>query len=203
MSNSDSSSSGTSGLATSIGMLHGLKAGETEGWQRFVHLYTPLIYSWCRRAKLQESDAADVTQDVFRAVARGVDGLRFGQTGDSFRGWLWTITRNELSRYFKKQAKSPGALGGSGAQGMFAQIPDWVNDEQCPIHESAEAEVVRRAADLIRDDFEEHTWQAFWLSAVEETPTPEIVKRLGMTPGAIRQARFRVLARLREYVGFV
>ncbi|MFK8115604.1 MAG: RNA polymerase sigma factor [Rubripirellula sp.] len=180
-----------------------MKAGNAESWGRFVHLYTPLIYSWCRRADLQESDASDITQDVFRAVSSGVGGLSYGQEGDSFRGWLWTITRHELSRFFQKSSRSPSALGGSDANGLFAQIPDWINDEACPESLSAEAEVIRRAAELIRDDFQEQSWQAFWLSAVEDVPTPVIVKRLGMTPGAIRQAKFRVLARLREFVGFV
>lgn len=203
MSIPESSNSSDSSWATSIGMLDDMRAGDQETWGRFVHLYTPLIYAWCRRADLQQSDASDVTQEVFRAVAGGVGGLRYGGSGDSFRGWLWTITRNELNRFFKKKAKSPGAVGGSEANGLFAQIPDWINDEEVPQSLSAEAEVVRRAAELIRDDFQEQSWQAFWLSAVEDVPTPEIVKRLGMTPGAIRQAKFRVLARLREFVGFV
>ncbi len=184
-------------------MLRGMKQGDSENWKRFVHLYTPLIYSWCRRANIQEADAADVTQDVFRSVARGVGGLHYGHHDDSFRGWLWTITRNELSKFFKGLNKRPAAMGGSGVHGLLTQVPDWINDEQCPIDESAESEVVRRAAELIRDDFAENTWQAFWLSAVEDLPTPEIVKRLDMTPGAVRQAKFRVLARLREFVGFV
>ena len=183
-------------------MLNNMKDGESEGWAQFVHLYTPLIYAWCRRAELQDNDVADVTQDVFRAVASGVQDLRYGNQGDSFRGWLWTITRRELSKHFRKQQGEPGALGGS-SKNLFADIPDWINDEQSPESQSADAEVVRRAAELIKGDFAEHTWQAFWLSAVEDMPTPEIVKRLEMTPGAIRQAKFRVLARLREFVGFV
>lgn len=184
-------------------MLRDMKEGDSEGWKRFVHLYTPLIYSWCRRAHLQEADAADVTQDVFRCVAAGVDGLKFGGQGHSFRGWLWTITRHELSKFFKKRVSGPAVLGGSGVQGLLTQVPDWIDDEECPVDDSAEAEVVRRAAELIRGDFEEHTWQAFWLSAVEDLSTPEIVKRLDMTPAAVRQAKFRVLARLREFVGFI
>lgn len=180
-----------------------MKQGDSEGWKRFVHLYTPMIYSWCRRAGLQEADAADVTQEVFRSVSRGVNGLKYGGQGNSFRGWLWTITRHELSKFFKRHGDRTHAVGGSGAAGMLTQVPDWVTDEECPVDDSAESEVVRRAAELIRSDFEEHTWQAFWLSAVEELSTPEIVKRLDMTPGAVRQAKFRVLARLREFVGFV
>ena len=54
----------------------------------------------------------------------------------------------------------------------------------------------RRALELIRDEFEERTWQAFWLSAVEGREAPAAAE-LGMSPVAARIAKSRVLARLR------
>ncbi|MFK8112838.1 MAG: sigma-70 family RNA polymerase sigma factor, partial [Rubripirellula sp.] len=188
--------------ATSIDLLNERKDCTADSWDYFVHIYTPMIYSWCRKARLQESDAADVTQDVLRAVVSGFEGLQFGQIDNSFRGWLWTITRHELGRHFKKFHQSPDARGGSTANDSLKQIPDWINDTVCPSDEQAEGEVVRRAAELVKNDFDNRTWQAFWLSTVDDMPTPQIVAKLGMTPGAIRQAKFRVLRRLREYVGF-
>lgn len=188
--------------ATSIDLLNEMKAGNSDSWRNFVHIYTPLIYSWCRKANLQESDAADVTQDVLRAVVSGFEGLQFGEADNSFRGWLWTITRHELGRHFKKNHQTPDARGGSTANEFLTQIPDWINDTVCPSDEQAEGEVVRRAAELVKNDFDNRTWQAFWLSTVDDMQTNEIVEKLGMTPGAIRQAKFRVLRRLREYVGF-
>ena len=188
--------------ATSLSLLEGIRQGRDEGWQRFVHLYTPLIYFWCRKAGLQESDAADVSQDVFRAVYSGIDGLDYGGPNDSFRGWLWTITRRTLARHHGRDAKSPAAPGGSTAMMRTAQLPDWVDNDEVPDSPTAEAEVMRRAADLIRDDFQEHTWQAFWLSTVEEMPTEVVAEKLGMSAGGVRQAKFRVLARLKEFVGF-
>ncbi len=62
-------------------------------------------------------------------------------------------------------------------------------------------EILRRAAEIIRNDFEPHTWQAFWRSVVEEQAPHDIASDLNMTPNAVRQARFRVLARLRETIG--
>jgi RNA polymerase sigma-70 factor, ECF subfamily len=38
---------------------------EQEAWERFVSLYTPLIYAWGRQVGLQEQDAADLVQEVF------------------------------------------------------------------------------------------------------------------------------------------
>ncbi len=38
---------------------------ESQAWERFVALYTPLICTWGRQVGLQEQDAADVVQEVF------------------------------------------------------------------------------------------------------------------------------------------
>jgi RNA polymerase sigma-70 factor (ECF subfamily) len=81
-------------------------------------------------------------------------------------------------------------------------IPDWIREESAPGRRDGRGEVLMRAAEMIRGDFEERTWQAFWLSTVENLPSEEISVRLSMTANAIRQARFRVIARLREFPGY-
>ncbi len=186
---------------TSIGLLNDVRDGHADGWQQFVHLYTPLIYYWCRQAGLQEADAADVCQEAFRGVASGMENLNYGG-GHSFRGWLWTVVRRCISRHFERINQKPVVSGGSDLMLMLSQVPDWVDDDQVPVSEAADAEVIRRAAELIRSDFAEHTWQAFWMSTIEELPAQEIAERLGMTSNGVRQAKFRVLARLREFLGF-
>ena len=44
-----------------------------SAWEEFLEIYAPLLRSLARRKGLQEADAADLTQDVFRAVARAID----------------------------------------------------------------------------------------------------------------------------------
>lgn len=51
---------------------------------------------------------------------------------------------------------------------------------------------------LTRNEFEERTWQAFWLTTVEEKSPSLVAQTLEMTPAAVRQAKSRVLRRLRE-----
>lgn len=186
---------------TSVGLLNDVREGHDESWHRFVNVYTPLIYYWCRKAGLQEADAADVCQDSFRAVSNGIEKLQYGE-GHSFRGWLWTIVRRCISRHFQRLNHKPAVSGGSEVMLLLSQVPDWIDDDQAPCSESADAEVMRRAAELIRGDFAERTWQAFWLSAIDELPVDEIAERLEMTNNGVRQAKFRVLARLKDLVGY-
>src|SRR5262249_31119736 len=58
-------------------------------------------------------------------------------------------------------------------------------------------EVFRCAADRVRRDVREHTWQAFWLTTMDDLPAAEVGVRLGISTGAVYIARSRVMARLR------
>ena len=51
---------------------------------------------------------------------------------------------------------------------------------------------------MIRNEFEDRTWQAFWRVTVECQPSDMVAESLEMTPAAVRQAKSRVLRRLRE-----
>ncbi len=63
------------------------------------------------------------------------------------------------------------------------------------------SQVYKRALEQVRCEFEERTWEAFWLSAVEDQAPALLSKRLGMSPAAIRQAKSRVLRRLKKEMG--
>ena len=58
--------------------------------------------------------------------------------------------------------------------------------------------IVNQTLDLIRPEFEDRTWQAFWRATVEGQRSGVVAEALKMTPGAVRQAKSRVLRRLRE-----
>ena len=67
-----------------------------------------------------------------------------------------------------------------------------------------EVEYQRRLAALamerVKKEFQENTWQAFWLTAVEGIAAAEVSRQIGLSTGAIYVAKSRVLARLKEEV---
>jgi RNA polymerase sigma-70 factor (ECF subfamily) len=68
--------------------------------------------------------------------------------------------------------------------------------------ETAEnSQLYRRALEQVRSEFEAHTWQAFWRTAIEDRSPATLAGELGMTPAAIRQAKSRVLRRLKQEMG--
>ena len=58
-----------------------------------------------------------------------------------------------------------------------------------------------RALEMIRGEFEERTWAAFWRTTVEGQAPKDVGLSLSMSPGAVRVAKSRVLHRLREELG--
>ncbi len=188
--------------ATSTSLLDRVKAKDPDAWEKLVTLYGPVIYGWCRRWGVQPDDAMDVAQEVFRAVAGAIEGFRRDYPGASFRGWLWTIARNEVCNYRARAAHSPQAIGGTDMQLRLADIPEASGDgSDCSQANDESAGVVRRALDVIRGDFQEQTWLAFLRTAVDGRAAHEVAGELGMTKHAVRQAKYRVLQRLREEFG--
>ncbi len=55
--------------------------------------------------------------------------------------------------------------------------------------------------ELVRREFEERTWHAFWQTVAEGRPSADVAADLGVTPAAVRKARSRVLHRLKEEFG--
>jgi RNA polymerase sigma-70 factor (ECF subfamily) len=174
---------------------------QPEAWARFTHLYGPLVYRWTRRAGLQHADIVDVVQEVFRGVAVSIDRYDRDQ-GTGFRGWLWGITRNKLRDFQRRRATRPIATGGTDAMRQLAAAADGALDDDEPDPETSGQLLLHRALDLIRAEVEPHTWQAFWRLAVEGHSVAEIGRDLGMTAKAVRQAKYRLLRRLRtEFEG--
>jgi RNA polymerase sigma-70 factor (ECF subfamily) len=160
-------------------------------------LYTPLVYGWCRQSHLTREDAADVIQEVFRAVHVGLPSFRHDRPGDSFRGWLWTITRSKIQDHFRARQHRPQAQGGTAAFCQLNEIPAPPAEETGTLPASPFGDLGRRAIELMRQDFEEPTWRAFWGTAVDGHSPDEVARELGMTVAAVYQAKSRVLRRLR------
>jgi len=176
-----------------------VKARSPEAWRRLVKLYGPVVYGWCRRSGLQAEDAADVTQEVFRAAAGSVTTFRHDRPGDTFRGWLWTITGNKIKDHWRRQKGRPDAVGGTDAQRRLASVAAEESADLGSDSGASEAPgVARRALELIRSEFEDRTWQAFWRTAVDGQSPAAVADDLGKTANAVYVARSRVLRRLHE-----
>jgi RNA polymerase sigma-70 factor (ECF subfamily) len=190
-----------SSTGTSRSLLDAARVRDPEAWERMVALYAPLVLHWCRQWGLQEDDAADVFQDVFHSVATHLTAFRKSSARDTFRGWLRTIAQNKVNDVFRRRRREPPGVGGSEAQAQLSQLPTPTRVDGDEPADAAVSALLRRGLDLIRSEFEVRTWQAFWLTAVEGRAPRDVADELGMSGGAVRVAKSRVLHRLRAALG--
>src|SRR6478672_13496507 len=133
-------------------------------WQEFVDLYGPVVYGFARKRGLQDADAADLMQDVLRSVSSAISRLDYDRKQGTFRGWLFTITRNKIFNFLSARRIRPQPSGDSSANRLLSEQADGADGD-----EAWELEYQRRLAELamerVKGEFQVNTWKAFWLTA--------------------------------------
>jgi len=75
-------------------------SGDDASWEQLVRLHTRRVYGICYRFTGRDSEAQDLTQDVFMRVFRALGGFR--STEGSFTTWLTRLTRNLLIDHYRR-----------------------------------------------------------------------------------------------------
>jgi RNA polymerase sigma factor (sigma-70 family) len=187
---------------TRVTLLTRIRDGrDVEAWREFVQLYGPVVYRFARNRGLQDADAADLMQDVLRSVARNAYRMEYNPARGTFRGWLYTVTRNKIYNFLSSQRNRPRGTGDADAQERLDATP--ARDEEGPDAEwekEYQRRLSARAMERVKNEFQIATWQAFWQTAVDGKSAAEVGPVLKMSAGAVYVAKSRVLARLREEV---
>ena len=188
-----------SSLNTSLSLLEKVEGHDQDAWRTFVQMYTPLIQAWCQNVGLQQSDVVDVTQDVMQAVAVDIQSFRPGKKpSGAFRSWLWGVTRYRLLNHFRKRDKQVNAIGGDDAQQLLANLEQQIDEPESVDGVLSTQILIQSALKLLRPQFAPRTWKAFWRMTVDEVSAKDVGEEIGMSPKAVRQAKFRVIQKLRE-----
>ncbi len=186
---------------TSKSLLRRAKTADPTAWEQLTRLYGPVVYDWARRSGLQPDDAADVMQNVFQTLTSRLHQFERRTTTDSFRGWLYTITKNKIRDYFRAKQGRAQALGGTAAHEMWQRLPETPPDEKTSDGKSEVSGVRQRALELLSGKFANKTWQAFYRTAVQGDTPQDVADDLGISVWAVYKARSRVLTKLRVEFG--
>jgi RNA polymerase sigma-70 factor (ECF subfamily) len=179
--------------ATPISLLERVRRpNDRAAWERFIELYTPLLFHWVRRLGLSEADAADLVQEVLLILVRTLPSFSY-DPGQGFRRWLRTVTLNKWRERLRRQA----AQLETQAAGKLADRLAAPEDEAIWEAEYRQR-LVARALRIMQRDFQPATWRACWEHVACGRPAPEVAAELGMSVGAVYAATGRVLARLRQ-----
>jgi RNA polymerase sigma-70 factor (ECF subfamily) len=185
------------GPSTHASLLRTLRADSEEAWRKFLAVYQPLIYRWCRRGGLQHADAEEVSAAVLAKLARAMK--RFEYDPDRrFRSWLRSVVANAMRDCWREKRRHPGAAGAgdTGVQDRLAQVEDdsAVVELVRALDERLEGEwrLAEQVSAAVRARVAPHTWQAYWLTAIEGQAAADVAARLGMTVAAVYVAKNRV-----------
>jgi RNA polymerase sigma-70 factor (ECF subfamily) len=177
---------------TPLSLLERLRQpADHAAWSRFVELYTPMLFRWARSVGLAVAEAGDLVQDVLLLLMRKLPEFTYDPT-KSFRGWLKAVTINKWRENYRKATPLP--------KGDHAVVLEELPADSDNVFEEMEyrRQLVHRAMELIRTDFEATTWQAAWEYVVEGRPAEAVGRELGLSVNAVYLAKSRVLRRLRS-----
>jgi RNA polymerase sigma-70 factor (ECF subfamily) len=179
---------------TSSSLLDRLRTARPDAaeWGRLRDLYLPLIRAWLARVPGLRDEADDLAQEALVVVFRELPSFERRRDG-SFRAWLRRVVVNRVRAHWRNRRRLP-----DGSDGVLAELEDPSGDLVRRWDRDHDRHVLRRLLALVEADFAPTTWAAFVRFALEGRPAAAVAAELGTSEGAVLQAKFRVLKRLRE-----
>ncbi|QNI33262.1 sigma-70 family RNA polymerase sigma factor [Alloacidobacterium dinghuense] len=171
-----------------------LKAGSEEAFAWLISTYHQPIYSVIARMLQNPADAADVTQDVFIKVFRGVGGFH-GES--SLRTWMYRIALHEASnrrRWWSRHCRQEVTIEaetGHSADGQPLCIKDTLVDlNESPFDLAAHAEIRARVEAELRE-ISEPFRTVLILRDIEGLAYEEIAEILNVQLGTVKSRLMR------------
>lgn len=167
---------------------------DADAWNQFSEVYRPIIVRIALSKGLQPADAEDLAQTILVSVASAID--RWDPNGPArFRTWLKRVTDNAILNSLSRQ-KPDRAAGSDAVAKLLCDVSSSDTPDSDLLNLEYQREVFQWAAENIRSEFSDLTWQAFWLTAVDSISAEQVGQRLGKKRGSIYAARSRVMRRL-------
>ncbi len=174
------------------------QTGEENAWKDLTELYRPLILSWLNRQGVPPGDLEDLSQEVLLSVVKYLPSYQHSGQRGAFRSWLRTIVCSRSTDYWRALDAATQAQGGSSATAALQQIADPDSDLNRKWDEEHDHYVLNCLLDLVEQEFEPITLQAFRRLALDGISGAEAAQELGLSVTAVYIAKSRVLARIRQ-----
>lgn len=178
-------------------ILHLQNEQDDAAWREFVTVYESFLMRLIQRRGVPATHVSDVTNQVLSAIARSITQWKDDQQDASFRRWISRVARNVVIKYMSNERRHVSAVGGTDALESLGQLPAPLNDE---IERQYEHELIVWAAEQVKCEFIDTSWQAFWMTMIEGRAVADVAQTLAVSPGSIYMSRGRILKRIRDKV---
>jgi RNA polymerase sigma-70 factor (ECF subfamily) len=152
---------------------------------------------------LQDADAADVTQEIFQAIARALEREAFDPARGSFRGWLFAIARNLTVNFLIRQARQPRGTGDTDLRNVLEALESPPAEDSARFDGEYQRQLLQWAMDQVKGEFSELAWNVFFRVGVQGQSAPEAAEAVGTTVGTVYHYKSRIMARLRKKIAQV
>lgn len=177
-------------LDTDSSLVERCLSGDDTAWEDLVRVHTRRVYSVCYRFTGNDSEAQDLTQDVFLRVFKTIGSFRSGE--GSFSVWLMRLTRNLLIDHYRrgKQERSTDSIED--------QLP--ILEEKASIGGRTDGLLAgREASEILQSGLEKlspELRETLILRDLEELEYREIADVLGVPEGTVKSRLNRGRAEL-------
>lgn len=174
------------------------QTGETDAWKDLTILYRPLILGWLNCQGVQARDLEDLSQEVLLSVVKHLPSFQHSGNRGAFRSWLRTIVCNRTVDHWRAIDASTQASGGRRATAALQEIADPDVRLNRQWDEEHDRYVLQCLLDLVEEEFEPLTLQAFRRLALDGVSGAKAAQELGLSVAAVYVAKSRVLKRIRQ-----
>lgn len=176
--------------------------GDNASWQEFFDIYSDLVYGVARQAGLGDSEAQDVVQETFKAMAQQMPAFRYDPKLGSFKAWLLQMTRWRIADQFRKRLPlaDPPRDGETQTWPMDRVVDPnsleldavWEADWQQTLFEAAVKRVKQR--------IDPEKFQIFDLYARKGWPAEKVAKAFDVSVNQVYLARNRIKELIAEEI---
>ena len=169
--------------------------GDQTAWPEFVTILVPAMTAWAQRlpVRLQYDDTEDLIQNVLFELWRILPGFRYEEK-KSFRRFLQKMLQDRSIDLLRRKYRH-----------RIASLNETTDPEHMDFptleHEEIRLRLLNQILEIVRTEFSETTWRAFWEHCIQGRSAREIGEELSISPGTVYVAKRRVLALLRARFG--
>ena len=109
--------------------------GDSDAVGKLYDAYVGRLYRFCLARVGNESDAEDLTEEIFLKALGAIDRFEWRPLGagdrSPFGAWLFRIARNHVASFHRRAA----------VRGPMSEVPEWIPDEGRSPSELAETQI--------------------------------------------------------------
>lgn len=166
-------------------------------WDEFFDRYWRLIFHFARQRGCAEHSAEEIVQEVMLTVFEQREVFCYDPSRGRFRDWLLTVVRNKVAEHRRRPSERVRGQGGD----TQVELSHTASDDELPdelLEAAFEEAVLLMLLDLVRQEVNPRTYQAFELFTLHELPAADVARTTGITRNAVYQARKNIVRRLEE-----